>query len=95
MRTKMRTRTKVIISPKIIFLLPPYSNSEFESLFQFRKMKAERFCTLNFFNHNFVNKEVSSCLSGWLFVCPIMNPLTNFPQILIGELGRTTGMFLA
>ena len=24
-----------------------------------------------------------------------MNPLTNLPQILIWELGRTTGMFLA
>ena len=24
-----------------------------------------------------------------------MNPLTDLPQILIGELGRTTGMFLA
>ena len=31
------------------------------------------------------------------FVCPIIthNPWTNLPQILIGELERTTGMFLA
>ena len=32
-----------------------------------------------------------------LFGCPIitLNPLTNLPQILIGKLGRSTGMILA
>ena len=32
-----------------------------------------------------------------LFVCPIITrePFTDLPQILIGELGKTMGMFLA
>ena len=36
-------------------------------------------------------------LMHFLFVCPIIthNPWTDLPEILIWELGRTTGMFLA
>ena len=36
----------------------------------------------------------NSIVSVCLFFCVSENPLTNLPQILSGELGRTTGIFL-